>query len=120
MRLIPAMVPDYAGEWYHKEYVKQLQNRLRAALSVMRALRSHSWGDEKCAHMLPHAFARLKEVMSSRDPLHLHCHAGLDGECNWEDCPQNKDGEPKATGRHCPLDFSELDNCDRYRPESPW
>lgn len=33
-----------------------------------------------------------------------HCHAGQDGECNWPGCPQLRDGEPKATGRHCPLD----------------
>lgn len=32
------------------------------------------------------------------------CHAASDGECVWEKCPQLKDGEPKKTGRHCPLD----------------
>lgn len=34
------------------------------------------------------------------------CHSGLDGECSWEECPQIRDGEPNATGRHCPLDRS--------------
>lgn len=33
-----------------------------------------------------------------------YCHAGRDGECNWVGCPQLRDGEPEATGRHCPLD----------------
>lgn len=33
------------------------------------------------------------------------CHAGKDGECNWEGCPQLRDGEPAATGRHCPRDL---------------
>ncbi len=33
-----------------------------------------------------------------------HCHAGRDGECNWKACPQIRDNEPTATGRHCPLD----------------
>lgn len=32
------------------------------------------------------------------------CHAGRDGECNWRECPQTRDGEPKKSGRHCPLD----------------
>jgi hypothetical protein len=31
------------------------------------------------------------------------CHAGSDGDCTWEDCPQIRDGEPKKTGRSCPL-----------------
>jgi hypothetical protein len=31
------------------------------------------------------------------------CHAGSDGDCVWEQCPQLRDGEPIATGRHCPL-----------------
>lgn len=33
-----------------------------------------------------------------------HCHAARDGECMWRRCPQIRDDEPKATGRHCPLD----------------
>jgi hypothetical protein len=33
------------------------------------------------------------------------CHAGSDGDCSWSGCPQLRDGEPRATGRHCPLDF---------------
>ena len=32
------------------------------------------------------------------------CHAAKDGECHWRSCPQLRDGEPAATGRHCPLD----------------
>lgn len=32
------------------------------------------------------------------------CHGASDGECFWERCPQLRDGEPHATGRHCPLD----------------
>lgn len=34
----------------------------------------------------------------------LLCHAGRDGECHWRRCPQLRDNEPNATGRHCPLD----------------
>lgn len=32
------------------------------------------------------------------------CHAQMDGDCDWEICPQIRDGEPWKTGRHCPLD----------------
>jgi hypothetical protein len=37
------------------------------------------------------------------------CHAGRDGDCNWALCPQDRDGEPAATGRHCPLDTHDPD-----------
>lgn len=41
-----------------------------------------------------------------------YCHSQRDGDCNWQHCPQNKDGEPMKTGRHCPLDI----HCDeRYQ-----
>ena len=33
-----------------------------------------------------------------------HCAAGHDGECGHAQCPQLRDNEPHATGRHCPLD----------------
>lgn len=36
-------------------------------------------------------------------PLEL-CAAGRDGECHHKDCPQLRDNEPMATGRHCPID----------------
>jgi len=32
------------------------------------------------------------------------CAAGRDGECFHVQCPQLHDDEPRATGRHCPLD----------------
>jgi hypothetical protein len=31
------------------------------------------------------------------------CHAGRDGECNHEGCPQLRDCEPARSGRSCPL-----------------
>lgn len=31
-----------------------------------------------------------------------HCHAGRDGDCDWQDCPQERDNEPKTSGRYCP------------------
>ena len=32
------------------------------------------------------------------------CHGSRDGECVAPSCPQLRDNEPAATGRHCPLD----------------
>lgn len=32
------------------------------------------------------------------------CQADDDGYCTWSGCPQNRDAEPRATGRHCPYD----------------
>lgn len=37
-------------------------------------------------------------------PEKQHCHGSRDGECNWIYCPQLRDNEPRATGRHCPYD----------------
>lgn len=31
------------------------------------------------------------------------CHSFKDGDCTWSLCPQIRDHEPSATGRHCPL-----------------
>ncbi|WP_301210058.1 hypothetical protein [Yersinia sp. 22-579] len=39
----------------------------------------------------------------SEKPLE-RCAAGRDGECHHKDCPQLRDNEPMATGRHCPID----------------
>lgn len=43
---------------------------------------------------------RAKELYGDRE----RCHAGMDGECIHRDCPQIRDEEPEASGRHCPLD----------------
>jgi hypothetical protein len=32
------------------------------------------------------------------------CAAARDGDCSHKQCPQLRDNEPRATGRHCPLD----------------
>lgn len=32
------------------------------------------------------------------------CHADRDGDCDWDNCPQIRDGEPNKSSRHCPLD----------------
>lgn len=40
------------------------------------------------------------------------CHANLEGDCFWDACPQLRDGEPLATGRHCPI--------DNWKEDSEW
>lgn len=39
------------------------------------------------------------------DGRFTRCRAGSDGDCVWSACPQLRDGEPAASGRHCPLDL---------------
>lgn len=39
------------------------------------------------------------------------CMGSRDGDCCWSECPQLRDGEPGANGRHCPLDVG----CPRCR-----
>jgi hypothetical protein len=40
------------------------------------------------------------------------CRAAQDGDCDWSQCPQTRDGEPLKSGRHCPLDKGEHDDTD--------
>lgn len=47
--------------------------------------------------------ARLR-VRVYLKPEKQQCHASRDGECDWAYCPQLRDNEPYATGRHCPYD----------------
>lgn len=42
--------------------------------------------------------------MMPRYDLLQRCAAGRDGDCIHEQCPQLADGEPRKSGRHCPLD----------------
>lgn len=43
------------------------------------------------------------------------CHAGRDGDCIHKNCPQLRDNEPAASGRHCPLD---VDDDDEPEPQA--
>jgi hypothetical protein len=50
-----------------------------------------------------------KQVESLAPKPLTSCVAGKDGECYNKLCPQLRDNEPEATGRHCPLDHGEDD-----------
>ena len=49
-----------------------------------------------------------------RDP-DFYCRADQDGDCYWDECPQLRDGEPEASGRHCPLDHGPYEGEDDNR-----
>lgn len=54
--------------------------------------------------------ARLRELATEQlgnESAEDHCRAARDGECFWEKCPQIRDGEPKRSGRSCPLRWLE-------------
>lgn len=51
---------------------------------------------------------------SMEETPHLHppltnCASDDDGDCIHAECPQLRDGEPKRSGRHCPLDHRTRD-----------
>lgn len=50
----------------------------------------------------------LPEDVAPAIPLN-QCAAGSDGDCEHAQCPQLRDGEPHASGRHCPLDTAARD-----------
>jgi hypothetical protein len=66
-----------------EEYVGALNCR-----EAIRALRTAASNTEKASDVRPLT----------------RCAANRDGECRHAQCPQLRDNEPAATGRHCPLD----------------
>jgi len=46
-----------------------------------------------------------QEIFFKEHPEYLYrrCHCDGDGECSWDLCPQNIEGEPAKSGRSCPL-----------------
>lgn len=54
---------------------------------------------------------KLRQKFHPQQRVINHCQGGSDGDCFWEHCPQARDNEPHATGRHCPLDWMPDDDC---------
>jgi len=50
--------------------------------------------------------APVRKLRATHLPIQTlkRCAAGRDGECHHAQCPQLRDNEPAATGRHCPMD----------------
>ena len=82
--------PCHHREWHHlwTATTRETTERRAFARRLVDEMRREPWTSA----------ASYIEVRSSA------CHAGSDGDCAWEMCPQIRDGEPVATGRHCPLD----------------
>lgn len=53
------------------------------------------------------AYAAAEAAPAAQGGPLTKCAAGRDGECDHAQCPQLRDGEPAASGRHCPLDTVE-------------
>jgi hypothetical protein len=74
--------------------------------------RFHGWLFRKRADGSYVSVRRLKKVDPTPTPKPPFCHAGRDGECTWEFCPQLWDGEPMRSGRPCPIDTFNKTFCD--------
>lgn len=59
-------------------------------------------GGSLCEPECPSRYSHT--ILMKYGDLAIRCHAGRDGECNWKDCPQERDGEPERSHRHCPFD----------------
>jgi hypothetical protein len=51
----------------------------------------------------------VKPAVDEQRGLSGRCQADRDGDCSWCGCPQLRDGEPKKTGRCCPLPHGDED-----------
>jgi len=52
----------------------------------------------------PEKFDAFIDAAIAKEKELTRCASNRDGECSHKDCPQNRDGEPLKSGRHCPLD----------------
>ncbi|KKM21368.1 hypothetical protein LCGC14_1636130 [marine sediment metagenome] len=80
--------------------LREVQDRLAKNLNLVN-------GGGDVARLIDIAYELLALTRGSE--LLLYCHADRDGDCAWEHCIQKRDGEPKRTKRHCPLDQHEPD-----------
>jgi hypothetical protein len=85
----PAARFDYIQRDIRANYVT-LVDTLREPMEVFPADAMMSLIGKPVTEGQPHGAAR--------------CRSKFDGECHWAGCPQLRDGEPEASGRHCPLD----------------
>jgi hypothetical protein len=57
---------------------------------------------DRSLRLWPSRFLAWAPPVVTENPM---CHSGRDGDCYWSECPQERDGEPGRSGRHCPLDL---------------
>jgi hypothetical protein len=92
-RAVQRRANDRAEDKAHDERVWEAERKRLAAEAEAKAQ-----ADETAASQ-----PSLDEVTGAEQPITM-CAAGRDGECAHVRCPQLRDNEPGATGRHCPLD----------------
>lgn len=88
-------------------HVARAEERERCAKECdKRVVLAGGWGH--CAAQLAYVIRALGDAAPVYDRHATlgttQCHSNNDGECSWSGCPQLRDGEPNASGRHCPLD----------------
>lgn len=75
-----------------------------------KTLQAEIYRREKVAGKL--SYARMQKQMDIQGKaLAVGCFAGKDGDCVWKKCPQILEGEPRKSGRHCPRDTGDDDEC---------
>lgn len=84
-------------------YVARLQADAREAeRERLRDGLTYLWDNEENPSW--ETFSAVLALLSdSKEVTPDHCHAGMDGDCVWSGCPQERDGEPMKSGRNCPL-----------------
>lgn len=98
--LVPVKLPTeefniYYGDFKDRGYIKE---------AVIRVIHDAGFlieGDSAATIAPPPAGVVMRPQF--KKPLE-RCAAARDGECSHKDCPQIRDNEPMATGRHCPID----------------
>lgn len=89
-----------AGLWQPPPRPRTLADDVRAAIGRLRDLGDRLLRDANMRMMTtPDALEDARVLYGSTT-----CHAGRDGECRMP-CPQLRDGEPRRSGRHCPIDI---------------
>jgi septal ring factor EnvC (AmiA/AmiB activator) len=81
--------------------VSELEPALATARQRMKTAEDGLARSERDVRDLRAQRAYFRTAMSGLDLA--RCHSANDGECNWDGCPQNLDGEPAKSGRSCPL-----------------
>lgn len=96
--LVPVKLPKYCERYHWSDGVFNFKEDIIAAICAA----GYPVEGESIATLAP---APAGVVM--RPPFEKtleRCAAARDGECSHKDCPQIRDNEPMATGRHCPID----------------
>ncbi|MGE4866854.1 hypothetical protein, partial [Yersinia enterocolitica] len=102
----PIVLPDYrcSPDMHTKQYYETIGFNLGldACKAVIKAAGFTVKEDATPVVIVPAPAGVIMRPQFEK-PLE-RCAAARDGECSHKDCPQLRDNEPMATGRHCPID----------------